>query len=314
MDAVEKYRMRRDARLKKRLDDEWITINGTHVMVDDNKNITKGPAALKNAPKKAPKKGSGKTELERGADRFHKALMEWQDVDFPEDTSEVVSTEEYGKKKDKEDFDRIFHRLHDPDDEAVPGQDKEAEIRDLIESTEHYGPNYQEEAKAWLDSLPEGTEITWGRDGKSGKAVKKADGSFACEDKKGRFTRDSKFVSEWFSNNVTHDLMTDDWDAVGVKVKEKSAKPVSGGEEQRVVGRDRVKKPDKFDVPSNITSKSLKAMKRGDLETFATAIYANKAMESGLSKEEGVRRAKSLMSGNTTAQLIKYIEKNTKRK
>lgn len=45
--SIERYRERRDARLKKRLDDEWITIKGTHVMVDDDKKITKGPENLK---------------------------------------------------------------------------------------------------------------------------------------------------------------------------------------------------------------------------------------------------------------------------
>ena len=392
MDAVEKYRMRRDARLKKRLDDEWITINGTHVMVDDNKNIMKGPAALKNAPKKREK-----TKLERDADRFHNALKEWEGVDFPEDKSEAVSVEDYQKKKMKDDLDRFSRLMHEPDEsgkkaKAFSAKESENEVRDLIEKSEHYGPDFHEKMNAWADSLPEGTTVEW----KGGKVTKRPDGKFEGEDRRGAFTMDTKRMTEWLSNNVTHDLMTDDWDTVGVKVKEKSAamkagekikhrelgegtitkigengniyadfggkkrifkpnaieeghiakagedykakksKPIipksfgaedvgtserlskayqkSGGEEQRMVGRDRAKEPDKFDVPSNITSKSLKAMKRGDLETFATAIYANKAMESGLSKEEGVRRAKSLMSGNTTAQLIKYIEKNTKRK
>lgn len=49
---------------------------------------------------------------------------------------------------------------------------------------------------------------------------------------------------------------------------------------------------------------------RADLETLATAIFTNNALKSGLSKAEGIRRAKSLMSGNTTAQLRKYVTRN----
>ena len=53
-------------------------------------------------------------------------------------------------------------------------------------------------------------------------------------------------------------------------------------------------------------------MSRSELESWATAIYANNAMKSGLSKADGVYRAKSLMSGNTTAQLRKYVTKHSK--
>ena len=58
------------------------------------------------------------------------------------------------------------------------------------------------------------------------------------------------------------------------------------------------------------TAKQIKGMSRSDLETVATAIYANKAMSNGLSKVEGVRRATLLLSGNTDAQLRKYISRN----
>lgn len=63
-----------------------------------------------------------------------------------------------------------------------------------------------------------------------------------------------------------------------------------------------------FSVPK-VTGAQLKKMNRKQLETLATAIYANRATKSGMSQDEGVRRAKSLMSGNTDAQLRKYISK-----
>ena len=47
-DAIKRFRARRDVRLKKRLDEEeWVTIKGTHVMVDDDGQVSKGPVALK---------------------------------------------------------------------------------------------------------------------------------------------------------------------------------------------------------------------------------------------------------------------------
>ena len=59
MDSVKKFRQRRDARLKKRMDEEvWKTINGTHVMVDEEGNITKGPEELKKAAKGKVIKGA----------------------------------------------------------------------------------------------------------------------------------------------------------------------------------------------------------------------------------------------------------------
>ena len=55
--AVTEYRKRRADRLSKRLDDDWITIKGTHVLVDDEGKITAGPDRLKNRPEK-PKNNS----------------------------------------------------------------------------------------------------------------------------------------------------------------------------------------------------------------------------------------------------------------
>lgn len=55
---VERYRKRRDSRVRKRLDEEnWITIKGTHVFIDENGEVSKGPDGLKKA---VGKKGTGK--------------------------------------------------------------------------------------------------------------------------------------------------------------------------------------------------------------------------------------------------------------
>ena len=61
------------------------------------------------------------------------------------------------------------------------------------------------------------------------------------------------------------------------------------------------------------TKASISKMNRSGLETLATAIFANRATSQGLSIQEGIHRAKSLMSGNTTAQLRKYFLKYGKK-
>jgi hypothetical protein len=66
----------------------------------------------------------------------------------------------------------------------------------------------------------------------------------------------------------------------------------------------------KIDIPK-FSKSDIGSMGRSGLETIATAIFANINMGRGLSKSEAVFRAKSLMSGNTTAQLKKYITKNS---
>lgn len=63
-----------------------------------------------------------------------------------------------------------------------------------------------------------------------------------------------------------------------------------------------------FDIPK-VTGAQLKKLNRQQLETLTTAIYANRAVASGLSQAEGIRRAKLLMDGNTDNQLRKYIKK-----
>ena len=54
--AIYEYRNRRQDRIDgKRLDDEWKTIKGTHVMVDDEGSIAKGPESLRNLSSKKQK-------------------------------------------------------------------------------------------------------------------------------------------------------------------------------------------------------------------------------------------------------------------
>ena len=69
---------------------------------------------------------------------------------------------------------------------------------------------------------------------------------------------------------------------------------------------------DYFEIPK-LSKADVATMNRSQLETFATAIFANDAVAQGLSIQEGVHRAKSLMSGNTTAQLRKYVLKYGKK-
>lgn len=60
-DSIKRYKQRRDERLKKRMDDDWITMRGTHVLIDDEGQVSKGPSNLKSVVEKSggyKKKGS----------------------------------------------------------------------------------------------------------------------------------------------------------------------------------------------------------------------------------------------------------------
>ena len=61
---------------------------------------------------------------------------------------------------------------------------------------------------------------------------------------------------------------------------------------------------------TKFSTAQINLMSRSQLETVAIAVFAKQNMARGLSAEEAVYRARSLMSGNTTAQLKKYIKKN----
>ena len=80
-DSVKRYRERRDARVrakKARVDDQWITMRGTHVLIDDGGQVAKGPDNLKNVVKQG---GGYKSKAERkygSSDKFSKFMNnEW---------------------------------------------------------------------------------------------------------------------------------------------------------------------------------------------------------------------------------------------
>lgn len=76
-DAVKKYRERRDERIKAkkaRVDDQWITMRGTHVLIDDGGQVSKGPEKLKYVVKQG---GGYKSRNERkygNTDKYSKFL------------------------------------------------------------------------------------------------------------------------------------------------------------------------------------------------------------------------------------------------
>lgn len=62
-DEIKRFRERRDARIKaKRADEEWITMHGTHVLIDDEGQVSKGPETLKSVVKSG---GGYKSRAER---------------------------------------------------------------------------------------------------------------------------------------------------------------------------------------------------------------------------------------------------------
>ena len=119
-ESVKKYKERRDSRLKKRMDDDWITIKGTHVMVDDDKNITKGPEKLRGLSNKnraikvedlpekeaAPKNGA---RVISGGDDVYEKIP----VVFRVGGAKYATAEE--KKKRKETIDRFMKNANEGD-------------------------------------------------------------------------------------------------------------------------------------------------------------------------------------------------------
>lgn len=61
---------------------------------------------------------------------------------------------------------------------------------------------------------------------------------------------------------------------------------------------------------TKFSTAQINSMSRTELESVAVAVFVKQNMARGLSAEEAVYRARSLMSGNTTAQLKKYIKRN----
>lgn len=63
-------------------------------------------------------------------------------------------------------------------------------------------------------------------------------------------------------------------------------------------------------VNTKFSTSELNSMSRSQLETVARAVFIKQNIARGLSASEADYRARSLMSGNTTAQLKKYIKRN----
>lgn len=63
-------------------------------------------------------------------------------------------------------------------------------------------------------------------------------------------------------------------------------------------------------INTKFSTKAISQMNRSQLETVARAIFIKQGLTQGLSADEADWRARSLMSGNTDAQLRKYIKRN----
>ena len=71
MNEIEKYRKRRDARIKKRMDEEWVTIKGTHVLIDDDGQVKGGPDRVKSLIKEGGGYKKGTKKITKGAPIFN---------------------------------------------------------------------------------------------------------------------------------------------------------------------------------------------------------------------------------------------------
>jgi len=102
MDAVKAYRRRRKMRLDARgirIDDEWKTIKGTHVLIDDGGQITKGPERLKNLSKGNSGDSKKKRQFEAiqkanpAKDDYHTWIRSESDIkSFEEVAEEMMDT------------------------------------------------------------------------------------------------------------------------------------------------------------------------------------------------------------------------------
>ena len=63
-----------------------------------------------------------------------------------------------------------------------------------------------------------------------------------------------------------------------------------------------------FSVPQ-MTKKQVDSLSRGQLETMAKALYVNEAMTKGMSKADALSRFNSLVDGNSSTYLKKYIKR-----
>lgn len=102
-DEIKRFRERRDARLKsRRADEDWITMNGTHVLIDDDGQVSKGPETLKSVVKSG---GGYKSKSERkyGSNaKYAKALSNgWNQRNQPSAGKYVNYMEEHGFKKEE---------------------------------------------------------------------------------------------------------------------------------------------------------------------------------------------------------------------
>lgn len=71
MNEVEKYRRRRDARMKKRMDEEWVTMKGTHVLIDDDGQVKGGPDRVKKLVNESGGYKKGSKKVIKGAPMFN---------------------------------------------------------------------------------------------------------------------------------------------------------------------------------------------------------------------------------------------------
>ena len=71
MNEIEKYRKRRDARVKKRMDEEWVTMKGTHVLIDDDGQVKGGPDRVRSLIKEGGGYKKGTKKIIKGAPMFN---------------------------------------------------------------------------------------------------------------------------------------------------------------------------------------------------------------------------------------------------
>lgn len=159
MDHIKKFRMRRDERMKNRLDDEWKTIKGTHVLIDDEGQVSGGPDSLKSLIKSSggfkpgTKKTTKKGTIIKGAPSWPKDANSERSMQA-ENKNRNQAT---GKYKTVSDFKKALG-------------DRDAAMSEYVEAEEDW-----KKAKAYRATMAGKTEASLKRDIEVAKKAGDAD-------------------------------------------------------------------------------------------------------------------------------------------
>lgn len=217
-DAVKKYQERRDARVrarKEREDDQWITMRGTHVLIDDGGQVSKGPEKLKNVVKQG---GGYKSKAERkygSNDKFNKFMNngwntsnrnvpagEYKDTTSAEEQSVARQSRQHERRKNLEAVESERQARMENSNRGLAIDSAFDKVMKGGWEKAAYSASAKDPAPGLtkaIGGVKKGQEISWGRGEKTEKARRKQDGSWEIYDRES---------GEWYSDLGTGEKLT----------------------------------------------------------------------------------------------------------